>query len=110
MKGKKLLSIVLIVAGIVMLGFSYYIKGEVAKGQGQVDSAQSSVDKSQSLFGLNPVTKDVGKGLTSGIQQKINEGQADIAYYTTVSNVLMIAGIVCVVVGAGIFFVGRKRQ
>jgi uncharacterized protein YjeT (DUF2065 family) len=106
---KRIVGIVLIIAGIAMLGFSYYIKQEVAAGNLQISSAQEKVDRSQGLFNLNPVTKEVGKGLTGAAQSKIDEGKRDVEYYTHLANTLQIAGIACIVVGAIVIFLGRKK-
>lgn len=108
---KKLFGILFLAAGVVLIGFSYYIKNEVAQGQTQVDSAQSKVDAGNKLFSVNPVSKEVGKGLTSGVQNKIDKGQRDIDYYTNVAHWLMIGGVACLIIGAGALFLrGRKSS
>lgn len=110
MNTKKLLGIVFLAAGVVMIGFSYYTKNQVAQGQMQVDSAQSKVDAGNKLFSVNPVSKEVGKGLTGGVQRKIDEGQSDIDYYTNVAQWLMIGGVACLILGAGTLFLGGRKS
>lgn len=104
MKGKKILSILLILGGVVLFGFATYIQSEVDQGKTQISSAQSKVDTGETLFSLNPTTKEVGKGIFGGIQKKIDEGKGDVAYYENLAKNLRIAGIIVFIAGV-IFFV-----
>ncbi len=110
MKTKRIIGIIILIAGLVMEGFSFYIKKQVAEGNIEIESAQSKLDRSQGLFGSNPVAKEFGKALTGSAQSKINQGRRDVDYYTRLANNLQIGGIICIVVGAGILVIGRKKR
>ena len=101
----KTFGAVLIVVGIALMGMSYYIKKEVAEGEGRISSAERSVDTTNRIFGGSVV----GKAVTSPISKKIREGKETAAYYAKVGNVLMIAGIACLVLGIGINVNARRR-
>ncbi|MBX7066128.1 MAG: hypothetical protein K1X28_02745 [Parachlamydiales bacterium] len=109
MKGKSIFGIALIVIGAIMLFFSDYIAGQVAQGKLQIQSAQSQVDTADTLFKQSEYTKPVGKIFTGGAQRKIDEGQAQVDYYEGLSSKLKIFGIILIVAGAGVLFIGRKK-
>lgn len=106
MNVKRILGIVLLLAGIACILFAKYINNQITEGQAKVDKAQQQVDQSNSLFSLNPVTKEVGKGLTNPIQQKINAGQATIEQYEALALWLNVGGIVLIVLGVIVFLLG----
>ena len=110
MNSKRVTGIVIAIIGVAMLFFSNYIKGQVAEGREKISSAQSSVDKGNSLFNLNPITKEVGKGLTGSAQRKIDEGSAEADQYAQYAQWLLIGGIVLIVVGIGAVIFSRKKQ
>lgn len=106
----RILGIVLIVVGGVLFYFSNYIADQVAQGQGQVESAQGKVDTANSLFSLNPYSKQVGSTLTSPVQKRIDAGNQQIAQYSALIRPLQIGGIASFVVGVLLLiFGGRKR-
>ena len=109
MNAKRILGMIILIAGIIMIGFSFYIKKQVAEGNIEISSAQKNVDRGSSLFNLNPVAKEIGKGIIGSAQSKIDQGEKDVAYYTQLANGLQIGGIVCIAIGAAIIFIGRKR-
>ena len=69
MTAKRIFGIVALVIGIVLVGFSSYIKSQVAQGKVKIDNAQKQVDQGSSLFSLSPATKEVGKGITDSAQK-----------------------------------------
>lgn len=107
---KRILGIALIVIGAIMLFFSDYIAEQVAEGKLKIQSAQSQVDTADTLFKQSEFTKPVGKIFTGSAQKKINEGQAQVDYYEGLSNNLKIGGIVLIVIGVGVLFIGRKKK
>lgn len=109
MKKKKSFGIILIVVGLVLFGIAHYIKQQVEAGTLQVMSAQRGLNAGKSLFSLTPATQDIGDGLTSPIQRKIDAGKGEIAYYTNLANGLQVLGIVCVAAGAYVVLRGRKK-
>jgi hypothetical protein len=111
MNFKRVLGIIILIIGLVGLGFSYYITQQVNEGKIQVESAQSSVDKGNSLLSLNRVSKEVGqKVLTDPAQKKINEGQMTIAQYEKMASWLQIGGIIFIVLGLALIIFGRNRK
>ena len=110
MKSKKMWPVIIIVIGIISIGFSMYVTKQVEGGKVQVADAQQKVDSSKGLFSGNPVTREVGKGLTGGVQKKINEGKEQIAFYEAVASWTMLGGIACIVIGFGTFFLGKRKK
>lgn len=110
MNMRRILGIIIILAGIGGIGTSLYIKKEVAKGRVQIADGQRKVDTGKAIFGLSPATKPVGEGLTAGAQSQIDQGRHDIAYYERLSNMLMIGGVICVVLGGIITFYPCKSS
>lgn len=110
MKSKKMFGIVLLIVGIVMLGASFYIKGQVGVGRIQISNAQRNVDSGTSIFSMTPATNQVGKGLFGGAQGRIDAGTQQADYYDQMAGWLQIGGVLCIIVGGAlIFFSSRKR-
>jgi hypothetical protein len=105
----KKLGIVLLILGIASVGASIYIKGEVEAGKEQVSSAQDTVDKGNSLFSLNPATEDIGKELSSPIQKKIDQGNADIETYEAVALWSRVGGAILIILGLSMLFIRKKK-
>lgn len=110
MTGKRIFGILLVLVGIGMIFASVYIMGQVTQGREQISEAQEKVNKGKSLFNLNPITKEIGKGLTGSAEKKIEEGRQTADKYEELASWLKIVGIVFVVLGGlGILF-GKKKQ
>lgn len=110
MNGRKILGIVVAIVGAICLVFSHYIAGQIAEGRLRIASGQRQVDTTNSLFNQSQYTKPIGGVFTGSGQERINAGNAQISYYESVENKLKIGGIVLIVIGAGIFFLWRKRS
>lgn len=106
---KKYFSAIVFLVGILMVGGSFYIKKQVAEGKIQVSDAERSVRQGKALFSLNPVSKQIGEGLTRSADRKIASAKDEIQYYTNLAQLLLVGGIVLIVVGAGMFVLKRKR-
>jgi LPXTG-motif cell wall-anchored protein len=106
---KKFLGIILAIGGIAMIVFSFYIKSQVAEGKAKASSAQSTVDKGTWLFSQNPISKEVGKGLTNPIQKQIDEGESQISYYENMATWLLIGGIGVLIIGGAVVLISRKK-
>jgi hypothetical protein len=107
---KRILGIVSCVAGLVLIGVAFYIKGHVAEGKAQIAEGQQKIDQTKSLFSIVPQTKNLGDTFTSSGQKRIDAGQQQVAEYTALANKLQIAGIVLAIVGAGIAILCGKRK
>jgi uncharacterized protein YjeT (DUF2065 family) len=110
----RILGIIILVAGIVSICFSHYITTQIKEGKIKIEKGQKSVDQSSSLFSLNPYSKQVGQGMTSSAQKKIDEGKNEVARYEQIASTLQIFGTAGIVVGVGVtlfsfFGSGKKR-
>ena len=114
MKLLRSLGILILLAGIACLFFSNYITNQVNEGKIKIEKGQKAVDQSNALFSTTPLTKPVGKGLSSSAQKKIDEGKGTVAHYEQVAQTLQTSGIVTIILGAGItifsFFGSRKNR
>lgn len=110
MKILRIVGILVVIAGIVSLFVSNYISEQVEEGRGQVAGGERKVKQAQQLFSFNPVTKQVGEGLTGSAQKKIAMGKEQIAYYEQMAQTLQIGGIVGIVAGAGLFLFSFSKK
>jgi hypothetical protein len=110
----RILGIIILLAGIASIFFSNYITTQINEGKIKIEKGQKTVDQSNSLFSLNPYSKQVGQGMTSSAQKKIDEGKNEVARYEQIASTLQIFGIAGIVVGAGVtlfsFFSSRKNR
>lgn len=104
-----MLGIVVLAAGIGLLGFSFYIKQQVAQGEEQISTAQRRVNQGNTLFSLTPATKEIGNRMTSSAQRKINEGILEVGKYKDLAGWFQVGGIVCIILGAGILVLDKKK-
>lgn len=110
MNFKQVIGVLLFIGGVFLIGLSNYIKTQVAAGNEQIFGAQQKVDQANSLFGRNPLTNVIGQGITSGAQKKIEQGKADISYYTVIADRCQVGGIALVIIGAGVVYFCRKKK
>ena len=106
---KKIFSVIVFVLGLAMLWGSYYIKTQVASGKLQVSSAERSLSQGKSLFSINPITKQIGEGISKSADRKISNAKEEISSYENLAQILQIGGIVLVVLGFGLFLFSRRR-
>lgn len=99
-----------VVLGIVCLFLSRYISGQVEEGRGKIDKAQSVVDQGNSLFSLNPVSKEIGKGITGSMQNKIDAGSKEADFYESMAMLLRVGGIVLIASGAVLFIYHQYKK
>ena len=109
MNFRRILGIIILLAGLGSIGTSLYIKKEVAKGREQIASGQQKVDQTKTIFGMSSAIKPVGEVLTASGQSQINQGRHDVAYYEKLSDWLMTGGVIAVILGGTLlFFPSRK--
>lgn len=100
LKSLRILGIVVFLAGVVMIGASQYIKKEVIKGREQIASGEKSVKQGKALFGLNPVSEQVGDAaLFDPAEKKIAAGKQEADAYARLADNLQIGGVVAIIVG-----------
>jgi hypothetical protein len=105
---KKNWGIVVLIVGLICLGLSFFIKNEVAKGMGEISSAQRKVDQGNGLFSVTPATKGIGNLFTGSAQKKINEGISKVNQYNNLADWLQIGGVVFLLAGLGVVVFGKK--
>ena len=106
---KRILGFIIIILGIALILSSFYIKSRVGEGRKQIAEAESQIQTGNKLFSLNPITKEIGKGITSSVQNKIDEAIKKANKYYDLAIWFQIRGAVFIVIGAGIIFLGRKK-
>jgi len=107
---KRILGIIIIISGALMLISSFYIKSRVSSGKEQIAKAKEKVRRGKQLFSLNPVTKEVGKEITTSAEKKIKEGSAKIDKYNTLAMWLQVGGGILFAIGAGLIYMSRKKK
>ncbi len=107
---KKILGISTVILGAFLIFFSFYIKDQVAEGRKEISEAKEKVAKGKKLFSLNPVTKEVTKGLTDSAEKKIKEGIAKADRYERLVIWFQISGGIFLAVGIGLIFIGKKKK
>lgn len=95
MNGKKITGIAVLVIGVILLAFSFYVKGRVA----EVQEGVKEINKPNTR---NPIAKAVGQSVQQKAEEKIQE------YQTLVTWGMSVGGIL-VVIGAGMIFFWKKR-
>jgi hypothetical protein len=109
MRIRRILGIILVIAGAVLLYFSHYIDTQVAEGRSKISSGQRQVDTATDLFSVSPVSKEVGKQLTGSAQGKINAGILEANQYAEYATWFMVGGIISMVAGIGVFFSMKRK-
>ncbi len=110
MRCRKIFATLLLIAGVVCMGFSLYITQQVDAGQSKIESAEKSVKQGNQLFSLSPATKDLGQGITRSAQKKINSGKELVSHYAQMASNLKVAAIVLIVAGVGLFLFPRGKK
>ncbi len=109
MSPKKVLGIFVVIVGVVLLLTSIYIRNRVSSGRMEIASSQQQVDQTNQLFSSNRATKQVGRGFTESSQRKINAANLEAGQYDQLVLWFQVGGIVLIVLGAGIVFVGKRK-
>ena len=105
MKLKKKFGLIVFIVGIVMVGGSFYIENQVLQGKEQISSAENSLNRAKTLFSLTPTTKQIGEGISKSADRKIASANQEIASYESLSQFLLVGGVILIVLGAGLFIV-----
>ena len=92
-----------------MLLGSNYIAQQVEEGKAQIHSAEKNVSTTSSILSLNPMTDQIGQGISKAANKKIAAGKQDVAKYEALASKLKIAGMVLIAIGIGIVILGRRR-
>jgi len=107
---KRILGIIIIVIGLSLIASSFYIKSRVKSGRKQISEAKGNVRRGKQLFSLNPITKEIGKGVTSSAERKIKAGSAKADNYDMLALWFQLGGGVFIIIGAGLIFFSRKKK
>lgn len=108
---RRIVGIVVCIAGVVLILVSAYIKNQVAEGKEQIAEGQQKVNTGKALFGSNPYTKDVSqKAIFDPAEKKIKAGQEEVSEYETLANRLQIGGIILIIASLGIVFIPGKKK
>lgn len=110
MSWKRILGFLVLIAGVGMMLVSNYILKQVGEGREKISDAESKVQQGESLFSLNPVSKQVGKGLTGSAKKKIAAGKEEVMKYEDLAGKLKIGGLVAAGLGVLLVLLGGKRK
>ena len=106
MRSRRILGIVLLVAGIAAILFATYIDNQVAEGRIQITEAQQKVDVGTSIFSLTPQTKQATAPITRSVQSRIDQGTLTANQYEILAHGFKIGGIIAAI--AGILLIGSS--
>ena len=108
---KRIIGMIVALAGVALLFLSNYIAEQVTEGRAQISDAESQVGTGRQVFGLNPVSKQIGeKTIFNPADKKIAAGKEEVARYEVIARRAKMGGIVLIVVGFGIFIIPFKRR
>ena len=107
---KRISGIIILIIGITLIGTSFYIKSRVSSGREQISEAEESVRKGKQLFSSNPLTKEIGKGITDSAEKRIQAGSAEADRYAKLALWFQIGGGIFIVVGGVLIFISRKKE
>ncbi|MEN9343296.1 MAG: hypothetical protein RLZZ453_83 [Chlamydiota bacterium] len=107
---RKIIAGLLIILGVAAVGASMYINEQVLAGAQKIKNAEQSLDTANQLFSLSPVGKDIGKGIRSSADKKINAGKEMVAEYAALAGQLKVGGIAAILIGGVLFFFPRTRK
>ncbi len=91
---KKIIAIVILVVGLIAIGYAVYNMKRLANARGTIQS----VEKLAGPYGQKPVGKMIGNAVDARLHK-----------YDQQVMLLLIGGIVLAVVGGGILIIDRKR-
>ena len=107
---KRIIGVIIIIVGIIAIVFSNYIKNQVAEGKVKIKKGEKTVGAMDTLFSQSETTETLGKPLTSSAKKKIAAGKEDVQKYTMIGNLFLAGGIVVIIVGLGLVFIGPKKH
>ena len=107
---KRIFGLLAIVVGIALIIFSVYGTKQLNEGKLKIADAKKKVSQSNQLFSLNPISKEIGKGMTSGAEGKIAAGERTVEEYERLFKWCQIGGIALIVLGVGFVIFGRTNQ
>jgi hypothetical protein len=107
---KQIIGLLAVLLGVALIIFVVYGNQKLDEGREEIASGKQKVKQTQQLFSFNPVSKQVGQGLTSGAQDRIAEGEMTVEQYEKMLMWCEIGGIALIVVGAGLMFFCRTRK
>lgn len=106
---KRTLGVILLILGVALLLTSYYINNRVMEGKQKIKSTEKNVETGKNILSLNPVSKEVGKQLTKGVDEKIEQGKTQVTYYSNIAYWIKVTGIIFIVLGIILVLFGKKK-
>lgn len=107
---KRILGVIILVAGIAMLFTSNYIMSQVEEGKVKIADAEQKVGTAKGLFSLSPVTKELSKGKLEEADSKIEAGKGEVAHYEKMAGQLQMGGYILLGIGIIVVIFGRKKR
>ena len=108
---RRIIGILICIGGIALIFLSNYIAKQVEEGKEKISNAQNKVEQGKTLFGQNPVSKEIGQKIFfDSAEEKINAGKEEVAEYEQMSNHLMVGGIALLLIGAIIIVIPRRKK
>lgn len=102
---------IVLLLGIVMVGVSQHIQGRVFEGRQEISSGEQKVETGRRVFGVNPVSKEVGDTVIfNSADKKIAAGKQQADEYEALANQLQTGGIIAIIVGAAMILFSFKKK
>jgi hypothetical protein len=94
-----------------LIFISRSITSQVNQGKIKIENAENQVKGGKALFGLNPVSKQIGEtAILNPAEKKISAGKEEVAKYEKLAGDLMKGSIALIVIGAILIIIPRKKK
>lgn len=110
MNRRQIFAVIMVIVGVGMIIFSNYIADQVTEGKLRIARGEKQIKQTETLFSLNPVSKEVGKTLLSPGEKEIAQGKVEVSEYERVVSYLRIGGAVLMVLGFIVLFTGKSKK
>lgn len=107
---KKFLGIKGFIWGVVLIAASAHIANRVAAGREEIAGAQDQVNQAEGIFGITPVTAEVGEDLAEPNQEQIDFESQRADKYAVISRQIQVGGAILLAIAIALLVMPRKKR